>query len=66
MKNTNKKDQVSFNGEDRYVYIHISEKNAHLTLPILQPLKKKDKSAAYFRQTGLWGSGSTGKHTIQL
>ena len=26
MKNTNKKDQVSFNGEDRYVYTHLRKK----------------------------------------
>ena len=28
--------------------------------------KRKDKRTAFFRQTGQWGSGSTGKQAIKL
>ena len=39
-----------------------------LTLDIImarrqQDIKKRDKRTAFFRQTGQWGSGSTGKQT---
>ena len=28
--------------------------------------KRKDKRTVFFRQTGLWGSGSTGKQALKL
>ena len=31
-----------------------------------QDNKKRDKRTSFFRQTGLWGSGSTGKQAIKL